>query len=88
MTAAQFPLASFLVRFYIGLFCSVYLHKKWGQKVAYLAEYPFLDSLGAVVIYLASQLYIVLLSIISESARSFTPLYSLLLVYFSFYFLL
>ena len=54
MTAAQFPLAPFLVRFSIGLFCSVYLHKKWGQKVAYLAEYPFLDSLGAVVIYLAS----------------------------------
>lgn len=56
----------------------MYLHKKLGQKVAYLTEYFFIGRLGVVIFYLAGQTYIAVLCIIGDPMVSFTPLCSLL----------
>ena len=63
-STGQYSLVPFLVRFFIGLYLCLNLHKKWVERMPYLAEYPFVDQLGAVVIYVSGQLWMILLSVI------------------------
>ena len=53
--------------------------------MSYLSEYPFLEQLGAVVIYVAGQLWMILLSVIGDPIISFGPSCALLAAYLFFY---
>ena len=58
----KYSLVPFLGRFFIGLYLCLNQHKRRVEQMSSLAEYPFVEQLGALVIYVAGQLWIILLS--------------------------
>ena len=81
----EYTIVLFLVRLAFCSYWIVFLHKKWVQKEPYLTEYPFIEQLGVVVIYVGTHMYLVNISILGDPLISLRPTSFLFLMYLIFY---